>query len=317
MPDTLLSCDWGTTNLRLCRVEIETGRLLQATSAAAGARAVFDAWREAGGDRLEHYSDVVRPLLERLGRRETDRALVISGMASSSIGIAELPYARVPFRLDGSDLAWRVMETSLGAFPLLLLSGVRTEEDVMRGEETQMIGLRRSGGAPPSPASYVLPGSHSKHVRVEEDSIVSFRTCMTGEIFELLSTASVLSASVAEAPFEEAAFRRGVHVSRDLPGGLFTVRTNQLFERLRPEENYWYLSGMLVGWELAELAGTSGEPIRIVGEPSLGGVYRAALEALGAGGRTELVEDHLAQRSAVDGHLVAYRTLLGGSEDQV
>lgn len=310
MSDTILCCDWGTTNLRLCRVEIEGERVVDVTSGAAGVKTVYDAWKGSGGDRLEHYVDALRPHLQALGLRRTDRAIVISGMASSSIGITELPYAEVPFRLDGSDLEYRVMALPLVEMPLLLLSGVRTSDDVMRGEETEMIGLWRSA-KPRSSSLFILPGTHSKHIRVEDGAVASFRTYMTGELFDLLATRSVLAESVEAAPFDAPAFERGVRGARDLPGGLFTVRTNRLFEQLDARENYWYLSGLVVGSELAEFAETSSGSVCICGMSGLASIYRAALDALGGVDRTVVVDEEVMQRSAVDGQLVAYRRVLG------
>lgn len=309
MPATILSCDWGTTNVRLRRVEIASRRVVSETSAAAGVKEVFDAWKRTGGDRLEHYDEALRPLLETLGRRESDRALVISGMASSSIGMAELPYAEVPFRLDGSDVEYRVMESRVVACPLLLLSGVRTPDDVMRGEETELIGLCRSIAAPASPSLFILPGTHSKHVYVDSGAIVSFRTYMTGELFDMLANASILRESVREVPFNRQAFELGVRASRDRPllSGLFTVRTHRLFDRIDAGESYWYLSGLLVGYEVGAPAAA---PVFLCGMSRLAPLYRAAIEALDAADRTVFVEGEITERSAAEGHVVAFERVL-------
>src|SRR5206468_10724151 len=74
---------------------------------------------------------------------EHNLPLVISGMASSSVGWRDLPYAKTPFPLDGSgvwsqELNWSKPEW-LG--PTYLISGVATAYDMMRGEETEIIGL--------------------------------------------------------------------------------------------------------------------------------------------------------------------------------
>jgi len=93
----------------------------------------------------------------------------------------------------------------------------------------------------------VLPGTHSKWATVREGRIVSFRTCMTGEVYGLLSQHSILSRTLdAEAPLDEAMFRRGVTRAGNGEGLLhnaFGVRGLALFDRLSPAPSASYLSG--------------------------------------------------------------------------
>jgi len=121
-------------------------------------------------------------------------------MASSSVGWRELPYAKTPFPLDGSgvrsdELTWSKPEW-LG--PVHLISGVATACDMMRGEETEIIGLmsEASLASQRNRSLLILPGTHSKHVWIEDQSVVEFRTFMTGELFEVLGQQSLLKASV-------------------------------------------------------------------------------------------------------------------------
>ncbi|MEX2400873.1 MAG: 2-dehydro-3-deoxygalactonokinase [Rhodothermales bacterium] len=320
MPDTILSCDWGTTHLRVRRVEVESGRIVDEEVSDAGVKKVFREWERTGGDRRVFFASELRSVAERMEPAGTDRSVLISGMASSSIGMQELPYADLPFRLDGADVRFAELDLSGFDVPVVLLSGVRSGDDVMRGEETELVGLRdvaaSRGASDESPPSlFILPGTHSKHVHVHRGAVTSFRTYLTGELFELLTDRSVLAGSVHAAPFDAAAFKRGVGTaaSRPLLNALFTVRTNALFDRLEVGANYWYLSGLLVGAELDAIGDTAPDvldddgKIVVSAPPEIGRVYRAALDALGLGGRAVHVDATAAVRAAVDGHLTFYR----------
>ncbi len=127
----------------------------------------------------------------------------------------------------------------------------------MRGEETQLIGCMEQGDG-----WYVFPGTHSKHILVNNNEIVDFSTYMTGEFFGLLSEMSLLGGSVEKnEDLNEArnmgSFERGVQhaAGANLLHAAFRVRTNDLFGKLSAKENYHYLSGLLIGTELQDLVG--------------------------------------------------------------
>src|SRR5690606_1274417 len=113
--------------------------------------------------------------------------LVISGMASSAGGMIELPYAAVPSAADGSGFIVKTIEES-GSFrhPIHIISGVRTADDAMRGEETQLAGCFLSPDTHAEEQLFIIPGTHSKHIAVKEGRITGFKTYLTGEFFSLL-----------------------------------------------------------------------------------------------------------------------------------
>jgi 2-dehydro-3-deoxygalactonokinase len=133
----------------------------------------------------------------------------------------------------------------------------------------------------------VLPGTHSKWVRLERGRIAWFATFMTGEVFAVLSGHSILGRLMeGEAP-DEAAFERGLACGRAEGGALlhdlFSVRTLGLFGAIPPPALRSYLSGMLIGTEIAAALREAGEaPRAIVGAPALAARYRHALAAGGA-----------------------------------
>ena len=102
----LISCDWGTSNFRLRLVDGGRRESLGEVSGAEGVAAVFSRWRESSQgpkERLGFYQAVLAKEIEQL-RRQTTWSLtglpvVLSGMATASIGMVELPYRPVPMVL--------------------------------------------------------------------------------------------------------------------------------------------------------------------------------------------------------------------------
>jgi 2-dehydro-3-deoxygalactonokinase len=256
-----------------------------------GIAVTFREWKERSGseaDRFGYYQSVIREgiaeIENRLGEELRGVPLVISGMASSSIGMMNLPYGRIPFALDGSDLVvHHEAATETFAHPLILISGIRSDNDVMRGEETQLVGVARAL-APKGEHLFIFPGTHSKHIRVVDGKAVAFTTYMTGEFFEILSRKSILADSVSDGGDLHQSdnlknFHEGVleGAERNLLNSAFHVRTRSLLHNRDKEANYYFLSGLLIGTELAGIAG----PVTIVGGEFISSCYQEALRVLG------------------------------------
>lgn len=295
-----LSCDWGTSAFRLRLVEVTTRRVLAESRGDQGVAATFAAWQAAGGvaeNRWIHFSRVIAHYLATIANQTsgslTGIPVVISGMASSSIGMRELPYRSLPLAIDGSGLSAEGV-AARDDFPhaLVLVSGVRSHDDVMRGEETQLIGACAIDPADHAAGArtrvFVFPGTHSKHVEVRGAHAVAFQTYMTGEFFALLSRHSVLANSVTSCshlggPENLASFDDGVRAGAadNLLHAAFRVRTRALLDNAAPRENYHYLSGLLIGAELRELAALDAA-ITLVGADPLRTAYQRAFDVLGA-----------------------------------
>ena len=155
-------------------------------------------------------------------------------------------------------------------------------EDVIRGEETQLLGLLRQ--QPGLDGVACLPGTHSKWVRLQAGRMVAFHTAMTGELFALLRDHSVLrhSMTALTAAATSDAFARGVHRSLEHPGRLiatlFEVRAAALLHGATDGADF--LSGLLIGAELAACANWTG-PVSLVASGALGESYRQALTLAG------------------------------------
>jgi 2-dehydro-3-deoxygalactonokinase len=170
---------------------------------------------------------------------------------------------------------------------IAIVPGLTAEQggvpDVMRGEEVQIFGAVRLAGI--ADGLFVLPGTHNKWVTVRAGRITGFRTCMTGEVYGLLSRHSILSrTTTADAPLDEAAFRQGLQRATGGEGVLHTLfgaRALALFDRLSPAASASYLSGLLIDEELRTQPLESGQQVVLIGAPALTRRYALALASRG------------------------------------
>jgi 2-dehydro-3-deoxygalactonokinase len=215
---------------------------------------------------------------------------LICGMAGSAQGWQLAPYMACPSRLQNltQHLVW--VETGKVALVPGLACDLPHAPDVMRGEETQVLGaLQLMGGAD---ATVVLPGTHSKWVQVKNQQVLRFQTFMTGECFSLLKQHSILARTLSPTPsfaapsddLDETSFEQGVALAlrgESLLHTLFSVRTLALMERLNPTQGLAYLSGLLIGEEIrAQTDGLTG-PLLVVANPVLQKRYQRALALRG------------------------------------
>jgi 2-dehydro-3-deoxygalactonokinase len=289
MADTpaLIAVDWGTSSFRAALLD-GSGAILDRIEVPAGILAIPD------GDFGGAFDRLVGPWLQQ----QEGLPVVASGMIGSRQGWRETPYATCP--AGAADLAEKLVAvTSPGGHEVWLVPGVmRTDEDgvpdVMRGEETQIVGCLAKGDPPRR--VFVLPGTHSKWAVVEEGRIGRFATFMTGELFAVLREHSILGRLMVGDTHILDAFQRGVvYGSRSGAGllkQLFSARTLPLLERLPAAHVASYLSGLLIGHEIAEASTWIGSPHVAAGSPTIVGAatlvqrYAEALAILGIDGRT-------------------------------
>ncbi len=244
--------------------------------------------------------------------------VVVSGMASSSIGWRELPYGTLPMMLDGRSLPTARMALSgSGGHEVLLVSGLRAEADVLRGEEVEAFGLLGTGPHRElaEDGLLILAGTHSKHIRVVDQRITTFETFMTGELYDVMARGSVLRSSVdpealegvwwESSPTLSEVFCGAVAESRGLPLSslLFSVRARQVLERRPPAWCAARLSGLLVGAELAGAASSvpDATPILIGASRSLETPYLLASTALGLEHRVTFATEDRMRAAVVSG----------------
>jgi len=296
-----LSCDWGTSFFRLRYVQVP-GLQFESVETSDGIAVTFEAWKqkqnesgkqsgsEGRNERFLFFRNVIaghlQLLEEDVGISLKGIPLVISGMASSSIGMMEIPYKQAPLRADGSDLEVVTVKRSKDFdHDIFIISGIKTADDVLRGEETQLAGCWKPAD---KEQLYIFPGTHSKHILVKKGSAINFKTYMTGEFFELLSRKSILASSVRSGgelsvKANRKAFNDGVKEAQrsSLLHASFLVRTNQLLKEMDPVNNYYYLSGLLIGTELCGCAESKPTPIILVAPGELKQLYLSAFKILG------------------------------------
>jgi 2-dehydro-3-deoxygalactonokinase len=282
----MIGLDWGTSSLRAFLIG-NSGEILAERNGPDGIMAV-------GPDSADPRSDFSRIAQSTIGDWLTDFGqlpVLASGMIGSTQGIAEAGYLDLP--TDLGDLGKHLTTVELDTFDLHIVPGLQkaaseTEApDVIRGEETQLLGLLTPELT--ERRTVVLPGTHTKWVACEGTRVADFSTSMSGEIFGLLSTSSIL-ARLAEPTedFHLEAFDWGVSIGADDPAvltsSLFSARTWALDGRLLGDEVNDYLSGMLIGAEVASqltLNTDSSAPVIICGSTSLTKRYSRALNRLG------------------------------------
>ena len=301
MIESFLSCDWGTSRFRLRLIDVVGHQIRAECSSEEGVASLFAACANA---RQQRFAEVLQRHVDRLSQKNDvsleQTPIVISGMASSSIGWRDLPYADLPFSLSGDDLPLSQLdeEAAPPSPGILLCSGVRSLNNVMRGEEVEVMGLNTLFPQLMSQANdlwVVLPGTHSKHVRVRCRSITEFHTHMTGELFQLLAGHSSLrhagdgEANGASTPSlqhssSQEAFAEGVELMgrANLGETLFQVRVGQLLRGNDPQHSRSLLSGLLIGDEIRSLLARCDRRSIIIlcASPELSPSYRMAFERL-------------------------------------
>ena len=281
----LIGLDWGTTSFRAYLMAAD-GSVLERRHADAGILQVPDG----------RFEDVLAREAGPWLHAAPGLPVIASGMVTSRQGWIEVPY--LPCPAGAAELAGALFRHELGEgraihfVPGLLGEDESGVPDVIRGEETQIAGL--AADAPPSFLA-ILPGTHSKWALVEGGRIVRFQTFMTGEVFAVLRAHSILGRMIEQdAPHDPASFAQGLaHAGAGGQGllrRLFSARTLALTDRLPTTGVASYLSGLLIGTEVAEglalIARDPGQAILVVGQGELAGRYLEALERAGRGARS-------------------------------
>jgi len=273
-----IAVDWGTTHLRAFAMG-PAGVLAEAESDDGMATLARDGYEPALMRLLAPWLAPGAPV-----------DIIACGMVGSRQGWVEAPYRDTPCApLDPSTLV--TVPLADPRLMLRLVPGLRQVRpaDVMRGEETQIAGALAA--LPGFDGVLCLPGTHSKWVHVSAGEVVSFQTCMTGELFALLSTQSVLRHGMAGDGWDEHSFINALSDAMSQPqrfsARLFSLRAEALIANLSPACARARLSGLLIGIELAATRPYwLGQQVVIVGAPKLAATYAAALAAQGVIART-------------------------------
>ena len=268
----LIALDWGSTRLR-------------AFLLGAGGEVLATRQSEQGASTLSGTAAFEQAFAAVTADWPAPPVLAC-GMVGSQHGWREAPYAPCP--ADAAALVQHALKLNDRVAILPGLTCDAGQPDVMRGEETQIVGALALRPELAAQSCLVLPGTHSKWARIEAGRVTGFATHMTGELYALLRQHSVLARLMpadGAAPPSSQAFLAGVDAARKdgaLSHQLFAVRTLGLFKRLPPEQLPDYLSGLLIGHEIAnELEAGMPESLALIGDPALCERYALALGRFG------------------------------------
>lgn len=272
----LVGIDWGTTNRRAWLLDAD-GECVAEVADDQGVLASQGRFEAA-----------LAELLAMLPDPGAGTPVVMSGMVGSTLGWREAPYvdAGLPLEDLGQHLV-RVDAPSIGR-PVAIVPGVRTQLpaaiDVMRGEETQLLGAVALGHRD---GWFVLPGTHSKWAEVRDGRLTGFRTYMTGELFALLSAQGTLAAASRDPVPSPDAFAAGVAAAADgaLSNALFGARARVVTGQMLPAHTASYLSGVLMGAEWHDERRAWGDrppaQVAVIGSPTLAEGHAAAATVMG------------------------------------
>ncbi|WP_158753085.1 2-dehydro-3-deoxygalactonokinase [Dyella sp. S184] len=267
----LIGLDWGTSGLRAYWLD-EAGAIRETRARPWGIRHLPD----GGFDTALTEIIAGWPRLPRLA----------CGMVGSRQGWLEVPYMNLPADTTELGSAVRSLRAKDGS-DVHIVPGLRNPQgpDVMRGEETQLLGALALRPALAADSTWLLPGTHSKWTRVRDGAVIDFCTVMTGELFALLRQHSMLCAGSGDATVDTDAFARGVIAARDSGNAgafsrLFSARALMLDGALASDSVPEYLSGLLIGEELRSSLASNrfrhDAPIQLIGDAALCTRYRLA-----------------------------------------
>lgn len=295
----LIALDWGTTSLRAYKLAAG-GVVLEQRALSSGIMQLPKTPRIInGGECTDGFELAFDEVCGDWLDAQPDLPVIACGMVGSAQGWREAAYCETPANVANLGNSLQTV-ISLRGTPVHIVPGVIQRSrlpNVMRGEETQVLGVLQNLPAEAGSDLLIgLPGSHSKWVEVVDGRITHFDTFMTGEVFAVLSEHSILGRTQLQgATFDGQAFDRGVQVALSADGelgvlsNLFSARTLGLTGELSPTAQADYLSGLMMGHELAALATVQRHrrnsvhlpSIILIGNAQLCARYSRALDACG------------------------------------
>lgn len=273
-----IAVDWGTTNLRAFLMD-QTGHIHAQRSSDRGMLTLDSS----------EFESVLRELLSDW--LHPDVPIYMAGMVGSRGGWQEVPYRVCPIQLDtlSEHLLWlsSSLPCDVAIVPGLQGIGISGHFDVMRGEETQLLGamdwLNENGQADQA-VLCCLPGTHCKWVPLFQGKVTQFSTSFSGELFARLNNESSLVKGLPKSDkLNREAFQKGLVASQQAGGilhHLFSVRSDYVCGDLPAEQVRDYLSGIVIGHDVNDMLVAQPRPtesVLIIGSEHLSERYQIAL----------------------------------------
>ncbi len=293
-----IAVDWGTSTLRAWTID-HNGQVFQKLQSSSGVSVL----------KPNEFETTLLELIAPFLDHDAVTPVLCCGMVGARQGWEEAKYSMVPCQTGGIQDAHRVL-TMDKRLEVVILPGFAQSlpADVMRGEETQIAGYLK--WEPNFFGTICLPGTHTKWAQISANEVVSFRTFLTGEMFELLTKHSTLRFSLTTDAWDQAAFLDAVNDALSAPhyfsSRLFEIRSDALLNEIHAETARARLSGFVIGLELAGArAYWLGQDIALIGSSSLCSLYQTALEQQGVNSETHDGDDMV-----LEGLKAAYRSLI-------
>ena len=272
-----IAIDWGTSNFRLW--------LLSRLGNPMIVRRSDEGFEQA---KSKGFENIAERYLNEFGIQD-NIPIIVCGMAGAKQGWREAPYINAPVLLD------QVLSNSVSvphrSRDVRILPGIAQrsllEPDVMRGEETQLLGLLEHV---PQNGLVCMPGTHTKWITLEQGQLKHFSTFITGELFGLLAKHSTLKlqqdVSLEIVPSSHAfhrAFNETVDNPHEITNRLFRARASNLLGYSSPNSNAAELSGCILGLEFSGAQSKYGpiKEVTLVASGELGKLYESALNSKG------------------------------------
>lgn len=272
----IIAIDWGTSSFRACQIDSD-GKIIDKTHSDSGISKIPKG----------QFSEVMKKEISHFSHMDSC-SILCSGMITSRQGWVETPYVESPCGID--QLVKELVKADFDDnCRLYFVPGVMQKTphpDIMRGEETQLMGLPASEKI----KTCILPGTHSKWVTMKAGRIISFATFLTGDLYHALLSRSILMHAVDSAKPDDS-FVEGVSQgisafgkNRGLLTELFSTRARSILLSDPHSGSRQFISGLLIGMEIAE-ARQQGmlerSPVAVIGNLDLTRQYNRALSYLG------------------------------------
>ena len=301
-----VTIDGGTTNTRINLIASE--KIVDTVKLSVGARLGLD-------NKSEYKSSIKQGIDELLSRNgvAAPEAIICSGMITSEGGLREIPHISAPAGIEELSRALvRVQIPEISDIPFVFIPGVKlsgeelSENDMMRGEETELYGLCDK---PLRDTLYLLPGSHTKLIRTDgEGRITSFSTSLTGEMVAALSEGTILSGSVniRDTALDESYLKAGCEYAakQGISSALFKVRILDKALGRSADEVYSFFLGVILSSDCNSILSLPESTVVIGGKAALKNAF--ALLLWESGKKIIVVDDETVEKATVHGAMKIY-----------
>ncbi|RFB04586.1 2-dehydro-3-deoxygalactonokinase [Parvularcula marina] len=282
VPGDLICGMWGTTHLTLWRMTGDEG---------APVPNIQDSLSGPGAAKInrEDFERVVFDLVEPWLDEGISQDILLAGMVGSTIGWVDVPYVACPSTPFFECHSMQCRDAHIYIVPGMSCRNEDGAPNVMRGEETEIAGwlaldpLRREGAH-----LVVIPGTHTKWVRVEGGIVTGFLTSVAGELFAGFRQSGVIIPIDVELGVEPgSSFLEAVVTAQNngsLVHDIFSVRARQVLDAEDVTSAAERLSGLIIGADIsgalqAMRDGSDVDSVTLIGAPHLQRRYEVALEA--------------------------------------